>query len=157
MNIFDDENFKVFERTLARIKKEYDTILPIFGGDIHAYVSHTATPYNISIHIQSVVAFVDANYIELSSQVKKIFNNTQQMNNAIDNFTKYYGLMSEALEKPEDDEENKTLKIALVLILISRNINNAVAKKIQVILKSMCIQPTIGTLVQVSSNVLSEV
>ena len=76
------------------------------------------------------------------------------MNDIIDNFTKYFGLMSDCYESVERDTDTLTKKMAVVLILISRNVNTPVLKKIQAILKSMCVQPTVGLLVSVSADVL---
>ena len=156
MKVFDDANFTVFDRTLQKIVKEYNKILPIFGNDIHKYVTSNATPYNINIPMQSILTFVDNNYIDICEQVAKIFESTKQLSNTAEYFDKYYTLLKSAIEEDNGDELSKTKKIAVVLILISKNVNTATTKKIQLILKSMCVMPTVGVLVQVSSNVLSD-
>jgi len=157
MNIFDEENFKVFERTVQRIDKEYRTILSVFGDDVHDYIAHTETPYDITIPLQNVLKFVENNYVEICSQVVKVFDNTQQLNNTVDNFTKYYEKLVNVIEDKTNTPEVMSTKIALVLILASKNVSNLTTKKMQVILKSMCKMPTVGVLVQVSANVLSDV
>lgn len=154
MNIFDEANFKVFEDALKSIYIEYDNIISVFGSDIHDYILKTETPYSISIPLQDVLTMVDNNYIDICTQVTKVFSSSNNLNDIIDNFTKYFGLMSDCYESTERDTDTLTKKMAVVLILISRNVNTPVLKKIQAILKSMCVQPTVGLLVSVSADVL---
>ena len=152
MDVINSDKFVVVERALNRIYKEYDTILQLFGGDIHEYMANTAKPYNITIPMQNVISFVDNYYVDICEQVEKIFNNTQHLTNVSENFVKYYALLNEAI-----GSDNKTLKLAVVLILISKNVSNVSTKRIMLILKSMCVMPTVGMLVQASSNVLNEI
>ena len=157
MDIFSDENMQVFSTALKNIHDVQSGILTVFGNDLHEYINRTDNPYNISVPMQDVLEFVDANYMEIAGQVEKIFRSAVSLKNYIDNFVSYYTLLEKTLSKPVESNKDKTIVIALVLILISRNVNTTVAKKVHVILKSMCVQPTVGVLVQVSQNVINDI
>lgn len=156
MNIFDANNFCIFDRAVKRIYDEYNVILSIFNNDVHDYIDKTASPFDITVPLTDVVKFVDSNYVDMCGQVEKVFDSTHHLSVVSDNFVRYYELLKESVNNTDNSPEGKTMKIALVLILASISLNNFPTNKIQVVLRSMCNMPTVGVLVHVSNTVLGD-
>lgn len=148
------EDFEVIDRTYQNIVHEMERVIDMFGGDLFEYISRTENPFNFNVEIDDAMKYIDANYLELAGNVEKIFNNTVVMESIVDDFDKYVNIVNSLKESGYESKEDKTRVMAVVMIFIRKNSRCPVIKKIQLILKSMCIQPTVGTLVQVTSHVL---
>lgn len=154
MDIFEKNNFEIFNKTLDNINMQYQTILSVFNGDIHEYIDKASSPFDITIPLTEVLKFVDANYIDMCGQVSKVFESIHNLSVVSSNFVKYYELLQNSINSNDDSVEGKTMKIALVLILANCSISNFSTSKIEVVLRSMCNMPTVGLLVNVSNTVL---
>ena len=156
-DIMSEESFNNVKESLDLLRGEVDNVLSMFNNDIHSYMANNNSPFNLYFNQNDMLDFVDKNYVELCGQVSKIFKNDAVLENMKDDFLKFYTTLNQLYENGFNNPEDKTIAIALLLICIEHNNNDAqTIRKIEVVLKSMCVQPTVGTLVQVSSYVLDD-
>ena len=157
MNIFDDSNYEVFKNTFMNISSQFDAVMGVFNNDLYAYSNSTDDPYNLPVEIQPVIDFVSVNYLALAAQVDVIFKSIRDMEYNLEVFPNYYKLLEEvSFNIDSDNEESKTKLIAVVLMFIKKNSKSDVIRTIHAILKSMCVQPTVGALVSVSTEVIEQ-
>ena len=156
MNIFDDNEYQKFDTVLRNIDKQFNDILLVFNNDAHEYLRNTTTPFDICVEVQVALDYINDNYISLANQVEKVFKSTRALDSVSDDFIKYHTLLKEIISKKNLTNKDKTMGMALAMIFICNSRKTTANKRSIAILRSMCVFPEVGTLVQVSSSVIEE-
>lgn len=152
MQLISPEIQKVFVDSLKNIYEELDDIIDKFGG-IENYKCNNMKPYNIDVSLQDIIDVVDSEYIALAENVGKIYHNTIELKHACENIVHFYNRLKyiDSIDYTGNNEVQTEI-IALVLMFVYNSCKSSVNIKVYNILRSMCLFPTVGTLVQVTSS-----
>lgn len=153
MQLISPEIQKVFVDSLKNIYEELDDIIDKFGG-IENYKCNNMKPYNIDVSLQDIIDVVDSEYIALAENVVKIYNNTIELKHVREDIVHFYNRLKyiDSIDYTGNNEVQTEI-IALVLMFVYNSCKSSVNIKVYNILRSMCLFPTVGTLVQVTSSV----